>query len=317
MAKDETQMQPEVIEPKEPKELKEPLMASVPEYGACTRWLERIRRKRLLRWIVLSKIGNNNQGRRPAQEPQASGKRYHWYWVLLICIGLGMCLERYANYRSPSEEEKYCERSHRLGDMVAHVRRQVLHQDEALDQLEWALKNDTFRNIALVGSSGVGKSHTARSLREHFPWPENVKTLSWRETPSLLRVQSMLKNILLCGQNLILIDDLTPLDGHLVPIINELIRGRMEIAQTQSSSSTKSKSNPNLKELTSIFMFTVDRQQPEEIFQAELKALQQLPETHVITFAALEPSHLVDCQNLGSFEDLQQDIDKSKGEDVM
>lgn len=153
-----------------------------------------------------------------------------------------------------------------------------------------------------MGSSGVGKSHTARTLRTHFPWPENVKTLSWREAPSLLRVQSMVTNIFQCGQNLILIDDLTPLDGHLVPIFNELIRGRDEIAKGSSE-------QPDLKQLTSIFMFTVDRLQPQEIFEAEMKSLKQLPSTHVIIYADLETS----SKKVGGEEELQQEDVRASG----
>ncbi|KAH8244558.1 hypothetical protein KR038_001055 [Drosophila bunnanda] len=301
MAEDETQIEHEVVEPKEP------IMAG----GACSRWMHRIRRKRLLRWIALRKCGGNKQEMHRAQEPQLQnpGKmRLYWYWMLVAFFGLGLFLERYIHSRATGMQVGHCKRSHRLGDMVTHVRRQVLHQDQALDELEWALNNVTFRNIALVGTPDVGKSHTARTLRKSFPWPENVKSLSWRESPSMLRVRSMLKNLLLCGENLILIDDLTPLNGHLVPIITELIRGRKEIAQ--ASSSKKSESDPHLKQLTSIFMFTLDPQQPEEIFQAEMAALKQLPETHVVIYAALQPSQLVECKKLADSEELDQDIEK-------
>ncbi|KAH8334341.1 hypothetical protein KR059_009108 [Drosophila kikkawai] len=268
--------------------------------GACKRWVDRMKLKKRLRWIVLSKTGSNKKWIPRDQEPQIQHSLV-WFWLVLL-VGLGVCCLRYTNTRDLRKEDSYCDRSHRLGDMVTHVRRQVLYQEEALDQLEQALDNSSYRNIALVGFSDVGKSHTARSLRENFPWPENVKTLSWRETPSLLRVQSMLKNILLCGQNLILIDDLTPLDGSLVSIINELIRGRKEIAKGSN------KSDPDLKQLTSIFMFTLDRQLPEEIVQAEIEALKELPETHVIIYAALEPSHLKECKDLDVPVKLQPDM---------
>ncbi|XP_020799184.1 uncharacterized protein LOC110177012 [Drosophila serrata] len=300
MAEDENQIEHEVVEPKEP------IVAG----GACTRWLQRVRRTRFLRWIALPKVGGNKIHRdQEAQLQNQVQRRLFCYWMLIGCFALGLFLERYIHSRAPSMQDSYCKRSYRLGDMMTHVRRQVLLQEQALDQLEWALDNGTFRNIALVGTPDVGKSHTARSLRETFPWPENVKTLSWRESPSLLRVQSMLKNLLLCGQNLILIDDLTPLNGHLVPIINELIRGRKEIAQA-SSSSKKSESDPRLKQLTSIFIFTLDRHQPEEIFQAEMAALKELPETHVIIYAALEHSQLAEVKNVAGSEELDQDIEK-------
>ncbi|XP_017133490.1 uncharacterized protein LOC108150038 [Drosophila elegans] len=221
-----------------------------------------------------------------------------WAWglLLIICTGLGLCLQlnddllesyRIQYHSIVHNRENYCDRTSQLSKMVTHVRQHVLHQEQALEQLGQALDNKTYQIIALVGSSGVGKSQTAEVMLDYFPWTENVKTLSWRGPRSVHRVQSMLANLALCGQNLILIDNMTPADGQYVPVINELLRGHVEIAN-----STK---QPHLIQLTMVLIFSMNRQQDEDVFEAELEALKQLPRTHVITYAALEPIHLYDC----------------------
>lgn len=84
-----------------------------------------------------------------------------------------------------------------------------------------------------------------------------------------------------------MIDNMAPQDANNVAVINELIRGREDIANGTGQS--------NLKQLTVVFIFSVNRLQPDEEYDSEIVALQQLPRTHVITFAALEPVHLIDC----------------------
>ncbi|KAH8246843.1 hypothetical protein KR032_001859, partial [Drosophila birchii] len=224
-----------------------------------------------------------------------------WYCLFLtLCLGLGLIVWRWSPEESSFWEmynnqyhsivhnrTNYCDRSHRLGSLVAHCRREVLHQEEALDRLERALDNPSLQNVALVGSSGVGKSLTARLLQEHFPWPENVRTVSWRDSSSLFLVKSMLNKVVQCGQNLILIDNMTPQDAEFVAAVNEMIRGREDIANSTGQ--------PHLKRLTVVFIFSVNRLQPDEKFDAEMEVLIQLPGTQVIAYASLEPSHLVDC----------------------
>lgn len=146
MAKDKTPTQPGAV-------LKKPSIAKSPVHGAATRWLLRIRRKRLLRCLILSKIKGNKPLRCRAQKAQLElptkvDNGHSWYWLLLLfCVAMGLCRERYTNSMAPSSFEvaNYCDRSHRLGEMVTHVRQQVPHQEEALEQLERALDNVTFQ----------------------------------------------------------------------------------------------------------------------------------------------------------------------------
>ncbi|KAH8284311.1 hypothetical protein KR054_000286 [Drosophila jambulina] len=262
-------------------------------------WLKR----RLRRLVVTEGKTSKRPVRRKQGLAEGRGKAYQpalCCMFLVLCVGLGLTVWRWSPEDSSFWEmynnqyhsivhnrTNYCDRSHRLGNMVTHCRRQVLHQEEALDELERALDNVSFQNIALVGSSGVGKSLTAQVLREQFPWPENVKTVSWRDSSSLLQVKSMLNKVVQCGQNLILIDNMTPQDAGFVAAVNELIRGRDDIANSTGQ--------PHLKRLTVVFIFCVNRLQPDEKFDAEMEALKQLSRTQVITYASFEASHLLDC----------------------
>ncbi|XP_026838130.1 uncharacterized protein LOC6550045 isoform X3 [Drosophila erecta] len=141
--------------------------------------------------------------------------------------------------------------------------------------------------IVLVGTSGVGKSHTARILRENFPWPENVKTLSWSGHRSLRRVKSMLPDLTFCGQHLILIDNMTPKDAQFVPAINQLINEGEKIANLTE--------HPHQKQLTVVLIFSVNGMQAGEAFEMDMVTLRNMPHIHVITYATLESTHLVDC----------------------
>ncbi|KAH8373248.1 hypothetical protein KR009_008463, partial [Drosophila setifemur] len=230
-----------------------------------------------------------------------------WCVIISILAGLPFCLEltdleRMANQFVESYTNQlqsivhnrvdYCDRSGRLGEMVAHARSEVLHQEKALDDLERALDNVTYNAIAIVGSSGVGKSQTASIMHERFPWPGNVQTLSWGATSStdkrMERVESMLKNLAHCGRNLILIDNMTPADGDHVNTINEMIKNTHEIANASGQ--------PKLKQLTIVYIFSLNRLLPDKAYDAQKEGLlTALKHTHVINYQMLEPDHLLDC----------------------
>ncbi|XP_037723986.1 uncharacterized protein LOC119556157 [Drosophila subpulchrella] len=262
--------------------------------------------KRLRRLIVAERSGRKRSRRE--QEPDMSVSRKKmplWTWgsiILVICSGLGLCmrfndnsptvggfLQSYTNqYHSiVNNRDNYCDRTQRLGNIVTYARLHVMHQDQALDQLEVALDSPNRQIIALVGSSGVGKSLTAHKLRNHYPWPENVKTVSWSGGESVLRVQSILSHLVYCGQNLILIDNMLPEDADYVPVISKLIRGHEDIANRTEQ--------PHLKQLSVVVIFSVNRLQADEDYDVDMETLKKMPGTHVITYAALEPDHLVDC----------------------
>ncbi|XP_039497269.1 uncharacterized protein LOC120455294 [Drosophila santomea] len=198
-------------------------------------------------------------------------------------------LENYKNqYHSiVHNQDNYCNPSQRLGDMVQHARHQVLNQEQALDQLELALDSIAKETIVLVGTSGVGKSHTARILRENFPWSENMKTLSWSDSRTLRQLKSMLSDLTNCGQNMILIDNMTPKDAQFVPAINQLINMAKENAnQTEHS---------HQKLLTLVLIFNVNSMQSGKALNMDMENLRNMPHTQVITYATLESTHLIDC----------------------
>ncbi|XP_017094554.2 uncharacterized protein [Drosophila bipectinata] len=186
------------------------------------------------------------------------------------------------------ERPGYCERHARLGAMVDHAWDQVLNQPDALEKLELALDNTTFNAIALIGSSGVGKSHTARLLREKFPWPENVKTVAWDDSNALALIPSILSHLKLCGRNLILVDNMTPKDIRYVPYINGLIRTHPEIANGTAN-------KPSKKYVTIVYIISLNRLLPDDEFQAQKMAVQKLINTHLINYNDLERSHVEDC----------------------
>ncbi|XP_043659295.1 uncharacterized protein LOC122623956 [Drosophila teissieri] len=202
---------------------------------------------------------------------------------------VGGFLENYKNqYHSiVHNQDNYCNPSQRLGNMVQHARHQVLNQNQALDQLELALDSTAKKTIVLVGTSGVGKSHTARILRENFPWSENVKTHSWSGYRSLRLLKSMLSDLTVCGQNMILIDNMTPKDAQFVPAINQLISMGKDIANHTE--------HPHQKLLTVVLIFNVNSMQSSKAFKMDMETLRNLPYTHVITYATLESTHLFDC----------------------
>nr|XP_044251127.1 uncharacterized protein LOC108062320 [Drosophila takahashii] len=257
--------------------------------------------RRLRRLIVAERSGRKRSSRDQETDMSASGRRTPlWLWaalvVLVIGAGVGLCLqlddnflESYKNqYHSiVHNRDNYCDRGQRLGHMVQQARRHVLHQDGALEQLEQALDSPSRQIIALVGSSGVGKSLTAGILRNHFPWPENVRTLSWSGARSVRRLEGLLTQLAYCGQNLIVVDNMEPADAEHVPAISELIKAHDEIANRTEQ--------PHLKQLTVLLVFSVNRLQGDEEFEAEMETLRRLPRSHVITYAALEAIHLVDC----------------------
>ncbi|XP_020817628.1 uncharacterized protein LOC110191202 [Drosophila serrata] len=135
--------------------------------------LQRTWLKRRLRRLVTEGSSSKKPMRRKQGLEVSRGKANEtaWYCLFLVlCLGLGLTVWRFSPEDSSFWEmynnqyhsivhnrTNYCDRSHQLGDMVTHCRRQVLHQEEALDELERALDNTIFQNIALVGSSGVGK----------------------------------------------------------------------------------------------------------------------------------------------------------------
>ncbi|XP_022233495.2 uncharacterized protein LOC111081672 [Drosophila obscura] len=184
----------------------------------------------------------------------------------------------------------YCDHTLPLNEMFGHIRRHVLNQETALDQLEEALSRQQFQSISLLGSSGVGKSLTARVLRELFPWPENVHALTSRDISDAGRMNSLLSNLAHCGRNLILVDNLSMAsrDQEIVTVVNDLVSSFGDIARHNNTHKA------NLKRLSIVYIFNINRwldETSDELFAS----MRQLPHNQVIQYDTLERKHLESC----------------------
>ncbi|EDW36707.1 GL22398 [Drosophila persimilis] len=185
-------------------------------------------------------------------------------------------------------KQNYCDHTLSLNEMFGHIRRHVLNQETALDQLEQSLSKPQFQSISLLGSSGVGKSLTARLLRELFPWPENVHALTKSDVSDLVRMNSVLTKLDFCGRNLILVDNMNSTDQEIVQRVNDLVSSFGDIAGNKNTHKV------NLKRLSIVYIFNINRFLGETSVEHFATVL-QLPDNQVIQFDTLEPQHLESC----------------------
>ncbi|XP_041449933.1 uncharacterized protein LOC111081605 [Drosophila obscura] len=128
----------------------------------------------------------------------------------------------------------FCHQPIYIKESIQVIGNQVVGQEKALARLEQELSRDRkFRSVALLGPPGVGKTMTAAALIKTFPWPENVRTLSWNATGSgkdhvveFRKLRKFMNQLSSCGMNLHVIDDLKADDIEIVPIYNKMILQR-------------------------------------------------------------------------------------------
>lgn len=201
---------------------------------------------------------------------------------------LSMFMQRYSSQYQAIVHNKlnYCDPSMPLNDCFGRMRENVLNQEAALDQLEQALTTDnSFQSIALVGSSGVGKSLTMRMLIEQFPWAENVQSIAWNDydlnddDARIQAVYQMQDNLAYCGRNLIIIDNMTPYDVNYVTSINQVI----------------SHSDYGTKHVAIIYIFNLNRMLEDSLYERQLKAVKQLPGTKLIFYRQFDQDDLERC----------------------
>lgn len=228
---------------------------------------------------------------------------FFWYNVMpiLLVLCISCCIAMYQNSEAVSNfmqryssqyqaivhnKLNYCDRSTPLNDVFQHLRENVLNQEAALDQLEQALASQSsFQSIALVGSSGLGKSLTMRILLEQFPWVENVQNMAWNDYAfndvgaRLQAVSNMLYSLAHCGRNLLIIDNMLPSDVEYVKSINQLI----------------SRSDVATKHVTIIYIFNLNRMIDDSIYERQQEIVQQLPDTKVISYRQFDQLDLERC----------------------
>ncbi|XP_064545382.1 uncharacterized protein LOC135433299 [Drosophila montana] len=171
--------------------------------------------------------------------------------------------------------------------MFRQIGKQVLNQEQALARLERSVKSERpLKSVALLGPPGVGKTLTAMALRQQFPWPENVHTYSWSTyVPDGAHKFNMMRNFVEqlsdCGQNLLIIDNMSPCDHSFVPIYNRLLHER-EGDPTVAANQT----------VLVVYIFNLDMQ----YYWQQFELLQQLPmDTTIINYRPFERADLLTC----------------------
>ncbi|KAL7734924.1 hypothetical protein ACLKA6_011194 [Drosophila palustris] len=181
----------------------------------------------------------------------------------------------------------YCQQVLDTKRVFRQISRQVLNQEHALARLERVVKSPrNFKSVALLGPPGVGKTLTAMGLRQQFPWPENVHTYSWSTyVPDGVHKFHMIRNFVEhlsdCGQNLIVIDNLSTCDYGIVPIYNKLLlerEGDFSAAVNQT--------------VLVVYIFNLEM----EYYWQQFELLQQLPvDMTIINYRPFGREELADC----------------------
>ncbi|XP_030373152.1 uncharacterized protein LOC115623087 [Scaptodrosophila lebanonensis] len=181
----------------------------------------------------------------------------------------------------------YCNQRLDTKNIFEHIRKQVINQEQALARFERAMHSDRqFKSLALLGPPGVGKTLTAIALRQHFPWPENIHAYSWStyvpdEVRKFHMVRHFVEQLSDCGQNLLIIDNLSTCDYSIVPIYNQLIlerEGERNAAANQS--------------VLVVYIFNLET----EHYWEQFELLQQLPsDTTIISYRPFGREELMDC----------------------
>ncbi|XP_017852903.1 uncharacterized protein LOC108606889 [Drosophila busckii] len=295
----------------------------------CTDLQRHWSRRRVRRLFTTDKVNSKawhlqQKGNNPKQQAHCS-YLYMLVSLLLVLViscalyknndALSQFMQRYSSqYQAIVHNNlNYCNRSIPLRIMFGHIRGNVLNQDTALQHLQQALANQSsLQTIALVGSSGVGKSLTARVLAEQYPWKENVQLIAWNDFNLLdeeVRYQTLTSafgRLAHCGRNLLIIDNMAMCDMEYVAAINRWLHARNDVA------SNAEETNADLKYLTILYIFNLNRMLTDEDYNKQLEALQQLPQTTVVNYRSFQLKDLERCiQHESLLEGLelrQQDI---------
>lgn len=148
--------------------------------------------------------------------------------------------------------KEYCTDDIDYASLGRILKDEVVGQDEALSQLENALKNhQKFTSIILHGPTGTGKydffrfwcisvqlskisfpgkTLTTQFLAEHFRWQENTQVLIYNPNAKF-DLTSITRRLSTCGHNLIIIDDLHLINKDLLTLrqsIEEVAREKQQ-----------------------------------------------------------------------------------------
>ncbi|XP_023169235.1 uncharacterized protein LOC111598285 [Drosophila hydei] len=274
----------------------------------CTNLQRQWSRRRLRRLFWSDKNCAVDSTRRKDVKPKVWPYSIYSFVPMLLVLGFSFGITVYQNtdivskfmlrytaqYQATVHNKfNYCDRTMPLHDIFENIHDAVINQELALKQLEQALANQSFQPIALVGTSGVGKTLTIRKLIETYPWPENVQTIAWNDYELIdndaryKAVWKMLRNLAHCGRNLIVIDNMAVCDLDYVTSINGLVLSNSDVANGTN--------DPDKKLLTIIYVFNVNSMLPEEHYNEQLKMLQQIEATETIVYRMFGPQDLEKC----------------------
>lgn len=198
------------------------------------------------------------------------------------------------NYRNQYTEivhgkHNYCDQKQQLDTATLFARlkqNKILHQDQAMQQIEVALRNESDLNaIALVGPVGVGKSLFISGLQKNFPWQENVHTYAWNtyvkdEAKKFHVIRILIEKLSDCGQNLLIIENLHACDHGAVAIINQLL---IEANKKQH------------RRVVLFYVFNLNTMLTKEAYEVQKDLLQYLADCKVINFKSFKQHELRDC----------------------
>lgn len=195
---------------------------------------------------------------------------------------------------SDSTRGFYCSQQLDTLRMFRQIGRQVLNQELALARLERVVSSQRkFKSVALLGAPGVGKSLTVMALRQQFPWPENVHSYSWSTyVPDGVKKFHIIRNFVDqlsdCGQNLLIVDNLSTCDYGIVPIYNQMLMER-EGARREERGELSAAVNQTV---IVIYVFNLET----EYYWEQFELLQQLPvDTTIVNYRLFDREELSDC----------------------
>lgn len=198
------------------------------------------------------------------------------------------------NYRNQYTDivhgkSNYCDQKQKLDTATLFARikqNNILHQDQALQQIEVALRNESDLNaVALVGPTGVGKTLFIRGLQQNFPWQENVHTYAWNtyvkdEAEKFHLIRLLIENLSECGQNLLIIENLQSCDHGVVAIVNQMLIEAL---------------NKQHKRVVLFYVFNLNTMINSEAYIKQNNLLQSLRDCNVVNFKTFTKHELRDC----------------------
>uniref|UniRef100_A0A1A9WIL9 AAA+ ATPase domain-containing protein n=1 Tax=Glossina brevipalpis TaxID=37001 RepID=A0A1A9WIL9_9MUSC len=188
-----------------------------------------------------------------------------------------------------SDDHSYCDirRQMNTEEILIGIRRHwIIHQEEALRELEIALQNEQELNsIALVGPVGVGKSLVVNSLVAAFPWPKNVYIYAWNmdikdESEKFRMLRMIIQKFSDCGCNLLIVENLQASDHALVFLLKDYIEKIINKS----------------KRIIIVYVFKLISTTDEYLRERQRASLMKsLTEEYVVNFNAFTKKELEDC----------------------